>query len=63
MKRTHPGRPRVDDDDTSQKLCLTLPGKQYDALDARSKRERATIQDLIRHDLNAQRRAEKRYPK
>jgi hypothetical protein len=61
MKRTHPGRPRVDDDDVSEKLCLTLPSKQYDALDREAKIARVTAQDIIRRALHE--RAEKRYPK
>jgi hypothetical protein len=52
MKRTHPGRPRVDDDDTSVQICLTLPSKQSDALDREAKIARVSVQDLIRRGLN-----------
>lgn len=62
MKRTHPGRPPLDDEDPSAKLCLTLPSKQFDALDREAKIARVSVQDLIRRELHA-RRVEKRYPK
>lgn len=51
MKRPHPGRPPLDDDDPSERLCLTLPGKEFDALDRKAKLERVTAQDIIRRVL------------
>lgn len=60
MKRTHRGRPRVDDDDTSAQICLTVSGKQFDALDREAKlasgrtfsKARVTVQDIIRRELD-----------
>lgn len=59
MKRTHPGRPPLDEDDPSEQICLSVPGKQFDELDARAQRDRVTIQEIIRRDLERQ----KKYPK
>lgn len=66
MKRSHPGRPPLDDDDPSEQICLKLPAAQYDALDREAKlasgrsfsKARVTVQDIIRRELQ-----EKRYPK
>lgn len=63
MKRTHPGRPRLDEDDPSAQICLKLPGKQFDALGREAKMARVSVQDIIRRDLEKTKRAEKRYPK
>jgi hypothetical protein len=54
VKRTHPGRPPLDDDDPSEHICLSVPGKQFDELDARARRARVTIQEIIRRDLERQ---------
>lgn len=62
MKRTHPGRPPLDDDDPSEKLCLRLPSKQFDALDREAKIARVSAQDIIRRALR-ERAQQKRYPK
>lgn len=63
MKRTHPGRPPVDDDDPSEQICLKLPSRQFDALDREAKIERVSVQDIIRRELERKQRPEKRYPK
>jgi hypothetical protein len=65
MKRTHAGRPRLDDGDPSAQICLKLPGKQFDALGREAKIARVSVQDIIRRDLELekQHRAGKRYPK
>jgi hypothetical protein len=51
MKRT--GRPPLDDDDESVPLHLTVTAKQYDTLDGRARRDRVSIQEIIRRDLKA----------
>ena len=57
MKRTHPGRPRVDDTDGSIEVGVTLPLKQYDAYDKRAKiltrteGKDVTVPEIIRRDL------------
>jgi len=63
MKSTHPGRPPLDEDDHSARICLSVPGKQFDALDALATRERVTIQDLIRRALADDRPPRKTYTK
>jgi hypothetical protein len=57
VKRTHPGRPRVDDDDTSIEVGVTLPGKQYDAYSrralhlTRTEGRDVTVPEIIRREL------------
>jgi hypothetical protein len=57
MKRTHPGRPRIDDDDTSIEVGVTLPMKQYDAYSRRAQRltrtegKDVTVPEIIRREL------------
>jgi hypothetical protein len=51
MKRTHPGRPRVDDDDTSVAVCVTLPSKRFDAYCRRAEREDVSVPEIMRRDL------------
>jgi hypothetical protein len=57
MKRTHPGRPRVDDDDTSVEVGVTLPSKQYDAYSRRAQQltrtegKDVTVPEIIRREL------------
>lgn len=57
MKRTHPGRPRVDDDDLSIEVGVTLPMKQYDAYSRRAQRltrtegKDVTVPEIIRREL------------
>jgi hypothetical protein len=57
MKRTHAGRPRVDDDDTSVEVGVTLPSKQYDAYSRRAAHLTRTegkdvgVPEIIRREL------------
>lgn len=51
MKRTHPGRPPLDDDDPSVDVHLRLPSKQYDDAYDRATRERMTVPERIRQDM------------
>jgi hypothetical protein len=50
MKRS-PGRPPLDDHDPSAQICLTVPGKQFDALEREAKLARVSVQDIIRREL------------
>lgn len=50
MKR-NPGRPRLDDDDESIDVHLTLTGRQYDDLYRRASETRITVQEEIRRHL------------
>jgi hypothetical protein len=52
MKRS-PGRPRLDDDDASVKVQLTLTARDYDRTYATAQRERVTVQDVIRRAVHA----------
>lgn len=57
MKRTHPGRPRVDDDDTSVEVGVTLPATQYDKYSKQARRltraegRDVSIPEIIRREL------------
>lgn len=51
MKRTTPGRPRVDRADASVVVGVTLPTKQYDAYVKRARVEDVSVPELIRRDL------------
>lgn len=51
MKRTHAGRPRVDDDDTSEEVGITFPTKQYDGYARRALREDVGVPEIVRRDL------------
>jgi len=62
VKRT-PGRPPLDADDPSEQVCVSLPGKQYDALDERARRDRVTVPEIIRRDLDEHARRQIKYPK
>jgi hypothetical protein len=52
MKRTHPGRPPLDDDDPSVSVSVSLPSKQFDALCKRAQREDVSVPAIIRRDLD-----------
>ncbi len=66
MKRTHAGRPRVDVDDTSVEVGVTLPSRQYDAYSREARRltrtegKDVTVPEIIRRELQVKvlRRAE-----
>jgi hypothetical protein len=51
MKRTHAGRPPLDDEDPSGHVTLTLPSKQLDAFCKRALREDVSVPEIIRRDL------------
>lgn len=51
MKRTHPGRPPLDDDDPSVPVCVTMPSKQFAAYCKRADREDVSVPEIIRRDL------------
>lgn len=51
MKRTHPGRPRVDENDTTVEVGVSLPAKQFDAYAKRALREDVTVPEIIRREL------------
>jgi hypothetical protein len=53
MKRTHAGRPPIDDTDGSVEVGVTLPVKQYDAYAKRALREDVSVPEIIRRDLHA----------
>jgi hypothetical protein len=47
-----PGRPPLSPDEGSVKICLTVPTRKYDALDAQAREERVSIPELVRRSLN-----------
>ena len=51
MKRTHPGRPPLDDDDPSVSVSISLPSKQFDTYCKRAQREDVSVPEIIRRDL------------
>jgi hypothetical protein len=57
MKRTHPGRPRIDDEDDSIEVGVTLPATQYNAyskraqLLTRTEGKDVTVPEIIRREL------------
>jgi hypothetical protein len=52
MKRTHPGRPPLDDEDASVEVGVTLPAKQFDAYARRALREDVSVPEIIRRELS-----------
>jgi len=53
MKRNDRGRPRVDEDDDSVPVHLTLAARQYDALHAHAQQAGKSVQDVIRRSIAA----------
>jgi hypothetical protein len=51
--RARPGRPALDPEDPSAKVCVSLPSKQYDAYARRALREDVSVAEIIRRDLAA----------
>lgn len=51
MKRSHPGRPPIDEDDPSVPVSFSLPSKKFDALCRRALREDVSVPEIIRRDL------------
>lgn len=46
-----PGRPRIDPDDDSVSINVTLPSRQYDQVYAEAQRERVSIAEAVRRRL------------
>jgi hypothetical protein len=53
MTRNKPGRPRLDDDDPSVYVGLTLPSKKYDAYCKRAREEDISVPEVIRRDIES----------
>jgi hypothetical protein len=51
MKRTHPGRPPLDEDDPSVSVSVSMPSKQFAAICKRAQREDVSVPEIIRRDL------------
>lgn len=58
MKRSHPGRPPIDEDDTTVEVGVSLPSKQFDAYAKRALREDVSVPEIIRRELREKRRPE-----
>jgi hypothetical protein len=52
MKRTHPGRPPLDEDDPSVSVSISLPSKKFAAICKRARREDVSAPEIIRRDLD-----------
>lgn len=52
----HTGRPRVDPDDDSVQVCVTLPASRYDQVYRDAQRAEISIPEAIRRQLAAARR-------
>lgn len=57
MKRTHPGRPPIDDDDPSERVCISLPSKEFTAYRRRAAQEDVSVPEIIRRDLRERKSA------
>jgi hypothetical protein len=51
MKRTHPGRPPIDDHDDSIEVGVTLPVKQFDRYAKLALRADVSVPEIIRREL------------
>jgi len=51
MKRA-PGRPPLDDEDSTTEVGVSLPTKQFDAYARRALREDVSVPEIIRRDLD-----------
>jgi hypothetical protein len=51
-----PGRPRVDPDDLSVQVCVTLSSRQYDSYATTARRSDISVPEVIRRRLDAARR-------
>jgi hypothetical protein len=60
MKRTHAGRPRVDDDDETVEVGVSLPLKQFDEYARRAIREDVSVPEIIRRELGQPRDGRRR---
>jgi hypothetical protein len=52
MKRTHPGRPPLDEDDPSVSVSISMPSKQFLKYCQRAQREDVSVPEIIRRDLD-----------
>jgi hypothetical protein len=52
--KSKPGRPRVDRNDRTVQVCVSLPARQYDEIDQRARREGVSLPERIRRDLQRQ---------
>jgi len=52
MKKT-PGRPRLDDDDESVPVHVTMTTRQYNETYARAQQARVSVPEIIRRDVTA----------
>lgn len=50
-QRRRPGRPPVEEGDSSVYVGVTLPSKHYDDLCKRAQREEVSVPEIIRRDL------------
>jgi hypothetical protein len=57
LKRRGPGRPRLDDNDPSVQINLTVTSKMFDALCAVASRHDLSMSEVIRRCLRARERA------
>jgi hypothetical protein len=55
VKRTHSGRPPIDDNDSTEHVCVSLPLKQVTAYRERAAREDVSVPEIIRRDLRDRR--------
>jgi hypothetical protein len=53
MKRSTPGRPPLDDADSSTEVGVSFPTKQYDGYAKRALRDDVSVPEIIRRDLDA----------
>lgn len=51
MKRSHPGRPAIDDDQTPARVHVTVSASDYDRAYERATREGTSVPELLRRGL------------
>jgi hypothetical protein len=51
MKRSHVGRPPLDDEDETTKASFRLPAKEFDRACSQARRDRESLSDLMRRGL------------
>jgi len=49
--KRRPGNPRLDDDDVSVKVCVSLPGQSYDRLYKQAREQSVSVPEVIRRSL------------
>lgn len=52
------GRPRIDPDDASVQVTVTLPARQYDAFATTARRSDLSVPEVIRRELARRRTAD-----